>query len=121
MGLEVRAFLDKMQNKSDVRLTVGISDHWSKEERKAGNVSSSGAKLYVQIEKPHAGNTLLRDAALARVADLFQEETVEACDYLWVERRAAVYGGAPRSRPLLAAAPCRCSCCESSSICNLEI
>ena len=75
-----------MEEKSDVRLTLGISDHWSKEERQAGTISSSGAKLYVQMERPHAGNTWLRDAALARVAALLQEETLQACDDLKVER-----------------------------------
>ena len=76
-----------MEEKSDARLTLGISDHWSKEERQAGTISSSGAKLYVQMERPHAGNTWLRDAALARVAALLQEETLQACDYLCVERK----------------------------------
>ena len=69
-----------MEERSAVRLTLGISDHWSEKERKAGNVSSSGAKLYVQIQRPHAGNAWLRDAALARVAALLQEETLQACD-----------------------------------------
>ena len=39
------------------------------------------------MERPHAGNTWLRDAALARVAALLQEETVQACEYLFVKRR----------------------------------
>ena len=81
-----------MEEKSDVRLTLGISDHWSKEERQAGTISSSGAKLYVQMERPHAGNTWLRDAALARVAALLQEEILQACDYLCVERKGHLEG-----------------------------
>ena len=81
-----------MEEKSDVRLTLGVTDHWSEDELKAGNVSSSGAKLYVQIERPLAGNTWLRDAALARVAALLQEETLQACDYLSVERKGHLEG-----------------------------
>ena len=84
--------IDKMVNKSAVRLTVGISDYWTTEERKAGNVSTSGAKLYVQIERPHGGHTWLRDAALARVAALLQEETLQACDGLCVERKGHLEG-----------------------------
>ena len=76
-----------MEEKSDVRLTLGVTDHWSETELKAGNVSSSGAKLYVQIERPHAHNSWLRDVAFARVVALLQEETLQACDSLKVERK----------------------------------
>ena len=79
-----------MEEKSDVRLTLGVTDHWSEDDQLY--VSSSGAKLYVQMERPHAGNTWLRDAALARVAALLQEETLQACDYLSVERKGHLEG-----------------------------
>ena len=73
-----------MEEQSDVRLTLGVTDHWSEDDQLY--VSSSGAKLYVQIERPHALNSWLRDVAFARVVALLQEETLQACDYLKVER-----------------------------------
>ena len=72
-----------MEDESDVFLTLGMTDHWPAQFKDAK--SSSGAKLYVTMERPHARNTWLRDDVLARVFALLQEEIVEVCGLLWVE------------------------------------
>ena len=63
---------------SEVPVVVGITDNWEPHEK----VSSSGAKVYVQVPKPFDS---CRDAALARVAGLLAEEDLDRCPWLSVD------------------------------------
>ena len=62
---------------SEVLVIVGVTDNWERHEK----VSSSGAKVYVQVSLDCA----CRDAALARVAGLLAEEDLDRCPWLSVD------------------------------------
>ena len=64
-----------------IPVVVGITDNWKPNE----NRSSSGAKVYVQLQVAHV-EPFLRDAVLTRVVvGLLSEEDVEGCP--WVQGR----------------------------------
>ena len=59
-------------------------------------MSSSGAKVYVQVPQPFDS---CRDAALARVAGLLAEEDFDRCPWLYVDL------GPPEGAGIVAAPP----------------
>ena len=61
----------------EIPVIIGITDNWEAGEK----VSSSGAKVYVQVA--HMG-TKCRDVVLARVAGLLPEEDMDRCPWLRV-------------------------------------
>ena len=62
---------------SHIPVIIGITDNWVQGEK----VSTSGAKVYVQVTNVHQ---ICGDAVLARVAGLLAEEDMDRCPWLHV-------------------------------------